>query len=182
MRGIKIPKYIQRRPESIEFKLKHFKSSAFKHFNYHYSIVILQGVLREEYFNLYMLYVLGIPLLSRDSISSEMIDIADILLNEYVKRFAVLYGKRLMSSLVHALLHLSDRVKRTGGLHMTSCMMYEDLNGKLKQFILSSNGPDIQICSALSMYINLTTFKVNKNIQNLEVLKICDTLLNAEKK
>lgn len=57
-----------------------------------YSLPVLHGVLREEYYQHYALLVVAIWLLLQSSISQEDVDIAERLLNHFCFKFSLLYG------------------------------------------------------------------------------------------
>ncbi|KAJ8685194.1 hypothetical protein QAD02_020987 [Eretmocerus hayati] len=67
---------------------------------------LLHDIMDEKYFNHHKLLVYGLHLLNQNSISSEMIDLAEKLLNEYVLQFADLYGEAFMTCYLHLLFHL----------------------------------------------------------------------------
>ena len=113
--SIKPPKFVHRMPRSIT-ELVHWKASELKMWFFYYSIPVLQGILREDYFRHYLLLVIGIALLSSDVITPQMLQISRDFLNTYVRQFQSLYGLRFCSINIHQILHYPDIVERLGPL------------------------------------------------------------------
>lgn len=108
-----------------------------------------------EYFEHHVLLVYGITLLKSSSISQENIAEANRLLNEYTARFEYLYGMRYLTCNLHLIRHLPSEVEKFGGLHVTSCFPFENLNGILKSYVHGSRYPELQIYSAVSTFLAL---------------------------
>lgn len=134
IKQIKPPKWVHRYPRSIA-DVTHWKASEFRLWMFYYFLPILSKIMRPNYYHHYLLLVIGISILSSDSISNELINAAEILLNEFVKQFQVLYGLEHCSINVHQLLHLPNCVKNMGPLCDHICYRYEDLNGQFLKFI-----------------------------------------------
>ena len=117
-------------PRSIN-DLVHWKASELKMWFFYYSIPVLEGIMRQDYFNQYLLLLTAISILSSDVITSEMIEVSRDFLHRYVREFETLYGVRYCFINVHQLLHYPDIVQRLGPLWVYICFEYEDLNGKL---------------------------------------------------
>lgn len=166
--NIKPPAYVQRRPRSIEKHSKFWKASEFKNWFFYFSLPILQDILPNEYFEHYKLLVLGISLLYQEDISSEMVDLADEALREFVARYEQLYGLEHITCNVHQLRHLAETVRNTGPLWTTSCFPFDDLNGKLKALVHGSKSADLQIFFNISLYINANTLKDEWLVVNSE--------------
>ena len=92
-------------------------------------------VIEQVYFNHFKLLYLGISLLCQNSVSAADIALSQTLLDEYVKQYEQLYGLRHMSFNVHLLRHLPKVVEELGPLWITTCFMFEDLNGSLKHLV-----------------------------------------------
>ena len=165
--SIKPPKFVHRMPRSIT-ELIHWKASELKMWFFYYSIPVLQGILREDYFRHYLLLVIGIALLSSDVITPQMLQISRDFLNTYVKQFQTLYGLRFCSINIHQILHYPDIVERLGPLWVYTCFEYEDLNGQLLRLVHGTNHIDTQI--------------VNSQNQFIAMIKLMETLPNGELK
>ncbi|XP_026828515.1 uncharacterized protein LOC113562671 [Ooceraea biroi] len=114
--AIKPPKYVHRMPRCIQ-DLLHWKASELKTWLFHYSVPVLEGILRQDYFNHssnHLLLVVAISMLNSEQIMFPMINIARDFLNKFVREFEQLYGLQFCSINIHQLLHLSDNVKKGG--------------------------------------------------------------------
>lgn len=149
--NIKPPSYVQRRPRSILEHLPYWKASEFKNWLLYYSLFILKDLMALEYFEHFKLLVMSLILLSRNSISPDMLAAASTMLNEFSNRFETLYDGEHMRPNLHQLQHLPDTVKKFGPLWITTCFPMEDLNGKMKYLVKSSNGAELQILSKITM-------------------------------
>ena len=95
--------------------------------------------MKTEYYEHHKLFVYGIYSLYKNSISEESLNIAAEILKEYVWKFEIMYEKEYMTSNVHQILHLTQVINDFGPLWAFSCFPYEDIDGKLKDLVHSSN-------------------------------------------
>jgi len=102
--SIKPPKFVHRTIQSVN-ELLHWKAPELKMWCFFYSIPVLEGVLRQDYFEHYLLLVTAITLLNSEKITPFMLNVAEDFLNKFVKEFETLYGLNFCSN-VHQLLHL----------------------------------------------------------------------------
>ncbi|CAD6229384.1 GSCOCG00006565001-RA-CDS, partial [Cotesia congregata] len=123
------------------------------------SAYILSGIMQNIYFEHFMLLITSIPYLTADSISNEMIDNAQILLNKFVHDFETLYGLQNCSINVHSLLHLPELVRRIGPLWSTSCYVFEDLNGQFLKLIHGTRHIDLQIASTHGQVLRMQQYQ-----------------------
>lgn len=142
--AIKPPKSVHRMPRSID-DLVHWKASELKMWFFHYSIPVLEGITRNDYFQHYVMLVAAISLLNGDIVTLQMLQIAKDFLHKWVREFQQLYGLRFCSINIHQLLHLPDKVYQLGPLWVHSCFQYEDLNGKFVKLVHGTWHLDTQI-------------------------------------
>lgn len=141
---MKPPKFVHRYPESLEdFPL--WKASQMKAWLFYYSVPILKEFMRPVFFDHYLKLVIGLTYLSSNSISLAMVDMAEQLLNDFVRDFQELYGLCFMTINLHNLTHLSECVRELGPTFVYSCFPYEDLNGQLKRAIHGKTNIDSQV-------------------------------------
>nr|XP_012234439.1 PREDICTED: uncharacterized protein LOC105679152 [Linepithema humile] len=145
--AIKPPKYVHRMPRCIQ-DLLHWKASKLKTWFFHYSVPVLEGILRQDYFNHYLLLVVAISMLNSEEISFFMINIARDFLNKFVREFEHLYGLQFCSINIHQLRHLPDNVIKMGPLWVFSCFEYENLNGQLLKLVHGTRHIETQIYRA----------------------------------
>lgn len=177
---IKPPSFVPRKPRSISAHYTHWKASEWKQWFFFYSVPILKGIIDDQYLRHYLLLVDAIHLLSRNSISSEMIASADIKLNKFVEQCETLYGRRHMTFNIHSLLHLPQVVGDLGPLWVTSCFPFENLLGRTLKYINGTTYAGLQIYSKICYHINLPTMIESLN-DNSEVKKFCNDLLSTRR-
>ncbi|KAK0176931.1 hypothetical protein PV328_001029 [Microctonus aethiopoides] len=141
LKAIKPPKFIHRMPRNIE-ELVHWKSSELKIWLFCYSVPVLNGIMREKYFQPYLLLVAGIAYLSSDVVTDAMINLSYNFLHKFVREFEILYGKEFCTINIHQLLHLPTCVRNNGPLWVYTCYKYENLNGELLKLIHGSRHID----------------------------------------
>jgi len=124
-------------------------------------LIILQDVLFPEYYSHLALFVKGISLLNTSSISEEDLLLSSLLLNQFVAQFSSLYGSKSMTHNLHLILHLPRYVKLIGPLWSFSCYKFEDINGRLSNFVHGTCHVGLQIPSNLCVITKLPLFVRN---------------------
>lgn len=119
---------------------------------------------------------MAVTLLHQESISDHMITLASRLISEFVGRYEDLYGLRHMSCNLHHLLHLPDVVRNLGSLWVTSCYPFEGLNGLLKKLIHGTRFVQLQIPSAITIFINITREKFQTFFPGSKIASFCERL------
>ncbi|XP_055850910.1 uncharacterized protein LOC129915418 isoform X2 [Episyrphus balteatus] len=76
---LKPPKFVHRMPRSVT-DLVHWKASELRMWCFYYSIPILYGIMRQDYFDNYLLLVTAVSLLSSDNISNSKLNAAEDLI------------------------------------------------------------------------------------------------------
>ena len=157
LNSIKPPKFVHRMPRSI-VDLVHWKISELKLWFFAYSLPVLEGIIRQDYFDHYLLLVIAISILNADKITPQMIEISRNYLHKFVREFENLYGLLFCSINVHQLLHLPDIVERLGPLWVYSCFEYENLNGELLRLVHGTCHIDTQIARSQHQFIRMIKF------------------------
>ncbi|KAK3920363.1 Halomucin [Frankliniella fusca] len=154
LKGIKPPFSFQRLPRSLK-DLPLYKASDFKIFMFHYSLPVLLGILPVNYWVHHSKFVAAISMLCQESISPDQLNDAEELLHSFVSDFQELYGLRYLGLNVHQLLHLVDCVRSLGPAFVYSCFFYESVNGQLARLVHGTRHSALQICSSISVLMNL---------------------------
>lgn len=152
---IKPPKYVHRMPRCIQ-DLLHWKASEYKTWLFHYSVPVLEGILRQDYFNHYLLLVIAISMLNSEQITFSMVNIARDFLNKFVREFEHLYGLQFCSINIHQLRHLPDNVIKMEPLWVFFCFEYENLNGELLKLVHGTWHIETQIATAHEQFIKMS--------------------------
>ncbi|XP_057334280.1 uncharacterized protein LOC130673325 [Microplitis mediator] len=180
IRSIRPPCNILRQPRLIS-DMKYWKAHEFRTFLLYYSLPLLHDLMDKNYFDHLKFLVLGVTLLHQESVSDHMITLASRLFTEFVGRYEDLYGLNHMTCNLHHLLHLPDVVKDLGPLWVTSCYPFENLNGLLKRLIHGTRYVQLQISSAITIFINLTREKFNTFLYNSKIALFCERLEKSGK-
>ncbi|KAE8738830.1 hypothetical protein FOCC_FOCC015662, partial [Frankliniella occidentalis] len=154
MSMIRPPHFVQRHPQGVD-KLAYWKATEFRSFLFYYSLFVLCGILPKDYFDNFLLFVEGVALLNSGSITPEDIVLAEMLLDKFVRDFETLYGLRHMSHNIHMVLHLGSCVRNLGPLFISSCFKFEDMNGRVLNFVHGSRHAALQIHSKLNIIKDL---------------------------
>ncbi|KAK3910766.1 Halomucin [Frankliniella fusca] len=176
LKKIKPPSYAARAPRSLK-EIKFWKASEYKLFLLYYSVALLHGLMENRYLQHHCKLVSAISLLCQDSISLTQVDLACNLLRSYVQDFPRLYSIRYLGINVHQLLHLSDCVTDLGPLWVYSCFYLENYNGTINKLCHGTQHIALQICSAVSMLIQMPTF-MKSLPPDSSVIQYCTKLTN----
>ena len=142
---------IRRLPRSISEHLQYWKASELRSFLLYYGIPVLYGILPDNYFHHYAIFVNAIYICLKDSISMEDLKKAESMLFSFCQDFSSLYEERFQTLNVHQLLHLPDDVKDLGPVYTHSCFSFEDKNGFIFKLIHGTQFIESQILSAVSI-------------------------------
>ncbi|KAK3925230.1 Hemagglutinin, partial [Frankliniella fusca] len=154
LKQLQLPHFVQRSPEDVT-KLAFWKASLCRNFLLYLVLIILKGLMRQDYYDNLVLLVNALSTLNSSSISVSDLEKADRDLINFCAGFENLYGLRHMSSNVHLLRHLSASVADTGNLFISSCFRFEDLNGKLSDLAHGTRHAVMQIASNFNILSKL---------------------------
>ena len=158
---IKPPHYITRHPRSIKQHSQYWKASRCRSWLFHYSVPVLDDILKKIFYDHYLLFVDAIFILSQESISPEELLHCEELLMKFCCLFSTLYGLNNMSANLHQLLHLHDVVKSLGPLWIYSCFSFESMNGKLLNFFHGTQSVPLQIATTATTLMKLPSLGQN---------------------
>ena len=118
--------------------LDRWKATEFRTFLLYLSPVILKDILDEKVYHHYLLFCIGIRILSSFSIE---IGIAEKFIFEFVDFAPKLYGQQFSVYNIHSLIHLADDCKIHGPLENFSAFDFENELQKIKKCIKSAKNP-----------------------------------------
>lgn len=146
MKSIKIPIQLSRLARRIDDR--HFwKSREWENWILYYSVPILMIVPNfENYLNHWVLLVKATHAMLQDQITREELNTAHNFLKKFVRGTEILYGKAAMTSNVHSLLHLPQKVMDMGPLWAHCGYPFESYNGKVQKMFHGPKGVILQIC------------------------------------
>lgn len=161
---LQFPCEISRKPRGLH-EVSHFKATEFRTFLLYIGPIILKNVISDDcYKNFMALNIAMIILLSPDY--GQCIAYADDLLNYFVKTYEQIYGRYLMSSNIHGILHLITDYKKYGPLDQCSAFPFENFMSVLKSMLRKPHKPLQQIVMRYNEGGNF----INKPTQNIEFL------------
>lgn len=102
-------------------------------------IVVLKGLVNDNVYHHFLLYFCAIRLLALPLTDERNIEVADMMLMDFVKKFPIIYGSYSVSHNVHNLLHLADCVRQFGPLSSFSAYKFECSMQQLKGNLHNSN-------------------------------------------
>jgi len=172
------PHFLQRSQQSLD-KLVHWKASELRSFMFNLLLPLLKNFLEPEYYVHLAHFVCGIALLHSASISEEDRTLSSLYLNQFVSDYSTLYGSEHMTHNLHKLLHLERSVRLNGPLFLTTCFPFEDMNGRLSNFIHGTRCVDLQIHSNLSIVTKLPLMV--QNLREGEVKDYCYSIMKKRK-
>ncbi|XP_021708622.1 uncharacterized protein LOC110679023 isoform X2 [Aedes aegypti] len=144
MLNIRTPSLFSRYPGKIE-DMKKNKASDWENMLFHYFYPIVIGILPKTYLDNFMLLSTCIFQLLDTNLTEKTIDMVDIQLKNFVRKFQKLYGEENMYFNVHVLTHLPSSAKNFGALWNSSLYPYENGNGMILGFRNGNNHPVVQI-------------------------------------
>lgn len=129
------PVEFARKPRSLK-DIHRYKATEFRQFVMYTGPSALYGVLRKDYFAhfLYLHCAMKILLSNKASVP-DFNALAKHLLEIFVKKGQLLYGKKFVIYNVHNLLHLADDGLRFGNLDFVSAFPFENYMQRLKRYV-----------------------------------------------
>lgn len=140
---IHIPCEFARKPRSLE-EVNRWKAVEFRTFLLYVGTIVTKSVLNDEHWkHFFGLSIAMNILLSPDQGSH--IHIARILLDNFVKKFGIIYGTHFISHNIHGLTHICDDYEKFGSLDHCSTFPFENYMGSLKRMLRKPSKPLQQI-------------------------------------
>lgn len=143
--------------QPIEFQRKsrplkdfaNFKATEFRTLVLYTLPVVSHGILSDDqYSNIIYLHV-AITILIDPILHETHADFAHKLLEEFVRTYSEIYGRRHIIYNVHSMLHVVDDVKNHGSLDNYSAFPFESFMSKIKRMLKKNNDQLAQICNRI---------------------------------
>lgn len=133
LKVVKFPHDFKRKPESLD-NIARFKANTFKFWLF-LLIPFFKGKISAD--NLAMLLILSysIKLLSKEDLTSDLIDRAEILLDSYTEAFEQVHGRGSLTPNIHFLRHLASCCRKHGTLQDFSAFVFEGNLFNLKKYV-----------------------------------------------
>ncbi|KAJ8687362.1 hypothetical protein QAD02_023156 [Eretmocerus hayati] len=136
---------------------KKWKASLIKSWILYYSLPCLYGILPEEDFEHYKLFVRVLFTLLKTRITKAERQQCKVDSLRFVGQYQLFYGAEFITSNVHAFLHAVDSVEHCGPSWTNSAFPQESNIFSLKQFVTGSNGMDFQMAKKSLLLLQLKT-------------------------
>jgi len=117
---LSIPSEFSRLPRTLT-EVDKWKATEFRLFLLYIGPVILKSIMSTAYYIHFLTLSIAIRILYDPNICIALNDYAHQLLEYFVNKYTVLYGRQFMSYNIHNLLHLANEVKTVGPLDQFSC-------------------------------------------------------------
>ena len=102
-------------------------------------------------------------------------------MTEFASRYEALYGPKHLTCNLHMTRHLVESTRNIGPLYNISCFKFEDINGKFKKFVHSSNHPEKQIINGISSHLNTYILRNENLTPGSEPYEFCNRILYPKK-
>jgi hypothetical protein len=165
--SIKPPSFIPVCPRSIDTRAK-WRANEFLSFLLFYSLPVLFGILKSEYFLNLMKLVLGMECLLNRKISRENLVIVKKILISFVKEAQEIYPEDIMVSGMHEILHLVDCTLEFGPLNCNNSFQFEELNRKIIRLISGKDLIGDEFLKLFSVLQALTYFSFKNDNKVIE--------------
>ncbi len=132
---IRYPDEIKRHQREITENLGDLKANKFRNIIF-YLIPLFKTLLDKKYFDHFASYATALRIMCQKNIKKEDLKDAYLLMDFFVKKFAVLYGVVNMDYKAHVHLHLALQVLNFGSLIYLTCFIFEGKLHKLESSYL----------------------------------------------
>lgn len=172
-----IPCEFSRKPRSLS-EMDRYKATELRLILLYTGAAYFKDVLKENMFKNFLLLMYIVRTLCNPNAvaDSDILTHIEKLCVIFVKQFKKIYGNKFSLSLnIHILIHIVDDVRRFGVLDSFSAFPFENMLGRIKKRVRSSNLPLSQISRRISEGL---TFSVNKEIIHN---RVCESFLYVNK-
>lgn len=170
---IRPPTFVPQPPRSL-LSWSQWRANEYLSFILYYSLPVFLNIMdTDQYKNLIRLVIFFEVILSKE-INFDKLDLAQNLIQEFVKEINVIYKDNILLTGVHELLHLVECTRKFGPLNLINCFPFEELNRKFLGFIKGKDliGEEfIKIFSTLQTLCNLNDSFKFTNLQLSEFVK-----------
>lgn len=175
LKNITPPKYITRTPRTLDER-KLWKGSEWRSWANWYILPCLQDMMPKKYIEHLALLVAATNILLQDSISENVLAMAENLLIKFVICMQQYFGKASMTYNVHLLLHLCNSVKNWGPVWINNTFLFENENRCILLLKTSPNNVALQICRKFLHITNITSFVTQLSIST-QIRIFCEKLV-----
>lgn len=122
---MRVPSTVGRLPRKIASGLSSFTSDQWKTWTLVYSSIVLRPYLPADHYQIWMLFVRAVFLLSRKIITDEELNLADALILRFATQVEAKFGSGFCTPNLHMACHLKDCILDYGPLYAFWCYSFE---------------------------------------------------------
>lgn len=148
--GVKLPHDFPKKMRSLS-ELGKWKAHEKIIFLFHLSLPALRKYLPSEYFYHHCLLVTGLRILADDKVREVDIDIAEAMLDSYIRLVEPMYGYSEMAYNLHSLGHFAYQTRNQGNPILQSAFVFEGMISVLKRKFHGTRGIIPQMLRNLAM-------------------------------
>lgn len=156
---IVIPHNIGQIPNKISSKFSSLTADQWRNWTNVYSLYALRGVLPEEHYTCWSIFVEASIILSQHSISMEDVNKADEKLHVFCKTFETIYGKESCTPNMHLRCHIKECILDFGPISSFWVFPFERYNGIMQSFLNNWISPELQMMKKFVAYQNITAIQ-----------------------
>lgn len=140
-----VPSDIGRIPLKIASGFADFTADQWKNWIIYYSLPSLKDCLPYRHYDLWLLFVKACHILCRRTITTELLEEADDLLQQFFQTYVSLYGKEYCTPNLHLHGHLAACVKDFGPVYSFWLFSFERMNGILGSYHTNYTDVSLQL-------------------------------------
>jgi hypothetical protein len=165
---IRPPSFVPTTPRSL-YTYNHWRAHEYLAFIMFYAQPVFKQIMSLDHYENLAKLVVFLEVILAPTIYKDKLEIANLLIKEFVSELSNLYQPNIMLSGVHELLHLSECTLEFGPLNQTNCFQFEEMNRKVINLI---HGKDligeefIKIFSTVQCLNEYTHLSQNQTLKN----------------
>jgi hypothetical protein len=183
--NVNIPNEFQRSLRDLNF-ISHFKATECRQFLLFHGIIALKDVVDRRIYQHFLKFHIAIKILCDRKFYVKFNHIAQILIDDFIEEFKIIYGEKEIIHNVHLLHHVPHESLRNGPLDDYSCFPFENNMTQFKKLIHTTTNPLQQLYNRFYEYNALGNLKLylddENNSENKNKLIINNCVIdNSEK-
>ena len=122
---IRVPSSVGRLTRKISSGFSSFTADQWKNWTLLYSSIALKGVLADQHYRIWMLFVRAVYILTRKHLKKLDLATADELLVKFCKQVEKTYGKAFCTPDMHMVCHLKECIENFSSIYSFWCFSFE---------------------------------------------------------
>ena len=151
-------------PNGISKSYKRYKAEEWKVFTLVYLLYCLKGIIPDNHYAMWSVYVNACHLLCQRSITTKDVETSHNLLKIFCSAFAKNMGPLSCTPNMHMHMHLKDCIKDFGPVYSFWCFAFERFNGILGKYQTNNHAISIQVMRK-TCHLNCNFVKVKSIVQ-----------------